>query len=173
MPIAVFGGHVLSVSEIDLATVQICLADDDSVCIDTSSLKNATCVDRGNPGDVGAGQCVINEETGEEEYFLNPDGLDDLELSREKNDVVDTFFDDCSGFVKGEASLTLAFKALTTDGTPVISTPSADPGIPQGLAAGAEVAVRQLTRTSPIRVRTAPGMMEGSGSGVPFRLCTR
>jgi hypothetical protein len=131
MPMTVFGSDVLDVSEIDLATVQLCLADDDTVCIDASSLRNANYVDRGNPGDVGADECAINELTGEEEYFLNPDMIDDLELAWEKKDVVGTLFDGCSGFDKGEASPTLVFKALTTDGTEVMSTPIGDPGVDQ------------------------------------------
>ena len=130
MPMTVFGSNVLDVQTIDLATVQLCLADD-SACIDAESLRNAVYVDRGTADDVGADECAINEETGEEEYFLNPDGLADLELAWEKKDVVETLFDDCDGFGKKEASPTLVFKALTYDGVPVSSTPLDDPGIDQ------------------------------------------
>ena len=45
--------------------------------------------------------------------------------------MVDTLFDDCDGFDKGEASPTLVFKALTNDGVPVVSAPVDDPGIDQ------------------------------------------
>jgi hypothetical protein len=130
MPMTVFGSDVLDVQTIDLATVQLCLADD-SACIDAESLRNAVYVDRGTADDVGADECAINEETGEEEYFLNPDRIDDLELAWEKMDVVEMLFDDCEDFAKGEASPTLVFKALTYDGVPVSSTPLDDPGIDQ------------------------------------------
>lgn len=131
MPMTVFGTDDLDVAEIDLATVQLCLADDDTVCIGADSLRDANYVDRGHPDDVGVAQCAINEDTGEEEYFLNPDDLDDLELAWDKRDVVDILFDGCEGFDKGEASPTLVFKAQTNDGTDVASTPVDDPGIDQ------------------------------------------
>lgn len=131
MPMTVFSSDLLDVYDIDLDTVQLCLADDDTTCIDASSLRDANYFDRGNPDDVGAAECAINEETGEEEYFLNPDLIDDLELAWDKKDVVGMLFDDCDGFGKGEASPTLIFKAETYDGLGVTSTPLDDPGIDQ------------------------------------------
>ena len=131
MPMTVFGCATLLASDIDLDTVQLCLADDDTVCIGADSLRNANYFDRGSLDDVGAAQCAINAETGEEEYFLNPDGFDDLELAWEKKDVVETLFEGCDGFDKKEASPTLIFKALTNDGVPVVSVPVNDPGIDQ------------------------------------------
>jgi hypothetical protein len=133
MPMTVFGTAALDVTDIDLDTVQLCLADAPDTCIDADSLRDATYPDpdRGNPGDIGASQCAINDETGAEEYFLNPDGVTDLELAWDKKDVVGTLFDDCSGFDKGEASPTLLFKAKTSDGTDVMSVPVGNPGVDQ------------------------------------------
>jgi hypothetical protein len=122
MPMTVFGSDVLDVSEIDLDTVQLCLADDDTVCIDAESLRNAVYMDRGSPDEVGAAMCP------DEEY---PDGIDDLELAWEKKDVVAMLFDDCDGFGKGEASPTLIFKAETYDGLGIRSAPLDDPGVDQ------------------------------------------
>ena len=130
MPMTVFGTDSLDVSEIDLATVELCL-EDESECIDATSLRNWVYEDRGEPADVGAAQCAINPDTGEEERFLTQDGIMDLELVWDKKDVVDVLFGDCDGFGKKEASPTLIFKALTTDGLQVISTPIGDPGIDQ------------------------------------------
>jgi hypothetical protein len=132
MPMTVFGSAALDISDIDMATVQLCRADDDSICIGADSLRNANVEDRGDPTtDIGAAQCAINPDTGEEERFLNPDGIDDLELAWEKRDVVDILFDGCDGFGKKEASPTLVLKAQTTGGTAIESTPVGDPGVDQ------------------------------------------
>lgn len=132
MPMTVFGSDTLDVSDIDLATVELCLASDDTTCIDASSLRNAVLEDRGDPTtDIGTAQCYIDPESGDEQRYLNQDGLDDLELAWEKRDVVDALFDGCDAFGKMEASPTLIIKALTNGGVEVISTPVDDPGVDQ------------------------------------------
>lgn len=130
MPMTVLGSETLDVSDIDLDTVQLCLADE-SECIDAGSLRDVNVEDRGGPDDIGAAQCAIDEETGEELHFLHPDGILDLELAWDKRDVVEDLFADCAGFGKKEASPTLIFKALTFGGVEVISTPVDDPGVDQ------------------------------------------
>lgn len=131
IPLTVFGSDTLDVSTIDLATVELCLTDG-TTCIDATSLDHAQIEDRGDPTtDIGAAQCYIDPLSGEEQRYLNQDGLDDLEMAWVKRDVVDELFDGCDGFDKMEASPTLIFKALTTDGVEVISTPVNDPGVDQ------------------------------------------
>jgi len=132
MPMTVFGSAELDVSEIDLDTVQLCLADDDTICIDVDSLENWQVEDRGDPTtDIGANMCAINPDTGEQERFLNQDLIMDLELRWNKRDVVDDLFDGCDGFDKKEASPTLIFKATTLGGVAIMSTPLDDPGVDQ------------------------------------------
>jgi hypothetical protein len=131
MPMTVFGSAELDVLDIDLATVELCLADDDTTCINADSLKNWNVEDRGDPtSDIGAAECAINEETGEQERFLTQDGIDDLELAWDKRDVVEILFADCADFNKQEASPTLIFKAKTLGGVPIMSTPFGDVGDP-------------------------------------------
>lgn len=132
MPMTVFGSDTLDVSDIDLTTIELCLASDDTTCIDVASLRNSVFEDRGDPTtDIGTAQCYIDPDTGEQQRYLNQDGIDDLELAWNKKDVVDVLFDDCDGFGKMEASPTLIIKALTTGGVEVISTPVDDPGVDQ------------------------------------------
>jgi hypothetical protein len=131
MPMTVFGSGSLDVTEIDLDTVMLCLADDEGTCIFEDSLEDANVEDRGNPDDVGAAECAINDETGEQERFLNKDLIMDLELAWNKRDVVDVLFASCRDFGKKEASPTLVFIALTFDGLEVRSTPVDSPGVDQ------------------------------------------
>lgn len=132
MPMTVFGSDTLDVTDIDLTTVELCLASDDTTCIDASSLVNSGVEDRGDPTtDIGTAQCYIDPSTGVEQRYLNQDGLEDLELAWDKKEVVDVLFDDCDAFDKKEASPTLIIKALTTGGVDVVSTPVDDPGVDQ------------------------------------------
>ena len=131
MPMTVFGSDTLDVTVIDLDTAMLCL-EDESECIGAGDLVNAVVEDRGDPTtDIGAAECAINEETGEQERFLNQDGIMDLELAWNKRAVVADLFDGCDAFGKKEASPTLIFKAMTFDGVEVKSTPVGDPGIDQ------------------------------------------
>lgn len=132
MPMTVFGSDTLDVTDIDLTTVELCLASDDTTCINASSLVNSEVEDRGDPTtDIGTAQCYIDPSTGVEQRYLNQDGLEDLELAWDKKEVVDVLFDDCDAFDKKEASPTLIIKALTTSGVNVVSTPVDDPGVDQ------------------------------------------
>ena len=126
----VFGTDTLDVNDIDMDTVQLCLSDDESVCLDHTSLREHDVTkDRGSPSDVGAGQCTIIDEV--EKEYLNRDGYLDLELAWEKNDVVETLLDSCCGLTNKAAGPSFIFKAQTSTFVDVVSSPVNNPGVDQ------------------------------------------
>ena len=128
-PVTIFGTAALDVSDIDISSLQLCLADDTDVCVGPP--QSWSVADRGDPDtDIGAAQCALNEETGEEEDFLNQDGLEDLDVTFDSRDLADLPGFGCP-LGKGEASATLVLKGLTNDGTEFMSVPVGDPGIDQ------------------------------------------
>jgi hypothetical protein len=128
-PVTIFGTADLDVADIDISSLQLCLADDTDVC--TGAPKSWSVADRGDPTtDQGAAQCAINPDTGEEEDFLNQDGLDDLDAGFDTRELAGLEGFGCP-LARNEASATVVVKGMTTGGTPFISTPIGDPGIDQ------------------------------------------
>lgn len=127
LPVTIFGSGMLDVSEIDLSTVELCLASDTDVC--TGPVVNSTIEDRGDPEtDLGASQCAIDPGTGEELNTLNPDGNDDIDVRFDSQDAVSDL-GLCDGLEKGDETATLVIKGQTNDGTEFISEPLDDVGI--------------------------------------------
>ena len=87
--------------------------------------------DRGTPpGDLGAAQCAINADTGEEEDFLNQDEKDDLDAAFDARAVQEMLGDFCGG-PKGSVSSPLVITGTTSDGIPFISVPIGNTGTDQ------------------------------------------
>jgi hypothetical protein len=133
-PVTIFGTASLDVSLIDVASLQLCLASDTTVC--TGAPQSWSIADRGDPGsDIGAAQCAINPETGEEEDFLNQDGIDDLDVAFDTQELAELAGFGCP-LDKKEASASLVIKGLLTDGTAIMSTAVNDAGVDQLYNAG-------------------------------------
>jgi hypothetical protein len=115
VPVTIFGGPLLDVSGIDIASVQLCLASDPGDCIGPPS--SWSIADRGSPGDVDAAQCAIIEEI--EQDFLNPDGFDDLDVAFDAAAVCSLI--DCGSLGKGDDSPDLIVKG-EVDGIDFVST---------------------------------------------------
>ena len=115
VPVTIFGGPLLDVSEIELDSVQLCLASDPDDCIGPPTAWSIA--DRGNPGDFGAAQCAIIDDI--EQDFLNPDGFDDLDVAFEASDVCALI--DCDSLSKGGDSPDLIIKG-EADGTDFVTS---------------------------------------------------
>jgi len=129
LPVTIFGSADLDVNEIDVSTVQLCLAsgpDDPANCI--SAVDAQFPEDRGDPDtDLGAAQCAVID--GVEQRFLNPDGFEDLDVLFNAPQVAT--LTECSTLSKGAASSTLVIKGELNDDTPFISIPEDSIGIDQ------------------------------------------
>jgi hypothetical protein len=130
VPMTVFGTDTLNVNDIDISSVKLCLVDE-SECLDQSSLRSYEVKDRGSPTDVGASQCTMIKGT--EQDYLTLDGIEDLELAWETQDVIERLLGNCCTLTNKAAGPTFIFKAKTTTTPPVdvISTPVNDPGVDQ------------------------------------------
>jgi len=126
LPVTIFGNSV-DVSQIDVSSLQLCLAGNPTQCT-TTPPKTWSIADRGDPtSDIGAAQCAIVD--GVEQHYLNPDGKNDLDagfLSQEVASLIG-----CAGLNKGDASATLILKGTLLDGTPFQSVPVGDVGVDQ------------------------------------------
>lgn len=118
LPVTIFGTADLDVSEINLSTLQLCLANDRDECV---SLVDATFPeDHGNPEtDLGAARCGRR----------NRDGFDDINALFSATAIATLI--ECSTIGQGNASPTLIIKGELTDGTQFQSTPVDDIGIDQ------------------------------------------
>jgi hypothetical protein len=126
-PVTIFGSDELDVSDIDIDSLMLCL-EDLSVC--TSLLpQDSSIADRGDPttDDIGASQCAVID--GVEQRFRTPDGLDDLDVAFDTQDLADVF--GCNALSKGDASSTLVLVGETNSGRPITSVPIGDVGIDQ------------------------------------------
>ena len=117
VPLTIFGGALFDVSDIDLSTVELCLASDPSDCIGPPT--SSSIADRGSPTDFDASQCAIVD--GVEQSFLNPDGFDDLDVAFDASEVCTLI--DCNSLGKGDTSPDLVVKG-ELDGIPFVSTNS-------------------------------------------------
>jgi hypothetical protein len=131
LPVTIFGADNFDVYDIDLSTLQLCLADM-SAC--TGAPRNVSYDDRGNPADdLGAAQCaVIEVEEGifEEQDYQTPDGLIDLDVAFEKSEVIQILGDFCS-MDKNSVSLPLVITGMTYEEMPIVSKPIPSPGVDQ------------------------------------------
>ena len=127
LPVTIFGNDIFDGYDIDVSSLQLCSAD--GVCVGPP--VDYSVADRGTPpGDLGAAQCAINPETGEEEDYLNKDGLDDLDAAFDARDVQEMLSEFCSG-PKGGVSSPLYITGTTMDGIPFISVPIGNAGVDQ------------------------------------------
>jgi hypothetical protein len=125
-PVTVFGTEDFDVNDIDVSSLQLCLADL-SLCT-TSAPPDFSVADRGDPTeDIGASQCAVIDDV--EQDFRTLDGWDDLDVAFHTQDVVSVI--GCGGLSKGDASSTLVLIGETNGGTPIFSVPVDDVGIDQ------------------------------------------
>lgn len=125
LPVTVFGTAGLDVTDIDFATLQLCLASDLSQCTSTPP-RNWTFADRGDPTtDLGAAQCQVID--GVEQDFLNPDGLLDVDVRFESQEVAQLI--DCGSLNKKDESPTLVLVGKLLSGADFQSFPLDDVGI--------------------------------------------
>lgn len=126
-PVTVFGRSDFDVDDVDISSLQLCLADL-SQCT-ASPPKDSSVFDRGDPTtDIGAAQCAL-DPFGEELDWLNQDGFDDLDVTFHTQEVVSVI--GCDGLNKNDASPTLVLIGQTTGGMPITSVPIGDAGIDQ------------------------------------------
>ena len=124
-PLTIFGNG-LDVSDIDIASLRLCLASDASICTASGPASWST-ADRGTATDVGAASCAVID--GVEQHFLNPDGKLDLDVAFDSQEVAQLI--GCSNLAIGAASEPLVLTGQTLSGTPIESIPVGDPGIDQ------------------------------------------
>lgn len=125
LPVTVFGNAV-DVSDVDASSLQLCLASDTTQC--TNGPVDSSIADRGDATtDIGAAACQIID--GVEQDFLNRDGLDDLEVVFDSQEVTDLV--NCDTLEKKDTSPTLVLIGQLNDGTPLTSVPVDDVGIDQ------------------------------------------
>jgi len=128
LPVTIFGTDSFDVADIDLSTLQLCLADL-SAC--TDGPRDWSMDDRGDPSsDLGAAMCATDPDTGEELDFLNPDGILDLDVAFEASEVQAMLEVFCGG-PKNGVSPTLVITGSTFDGTAIFSAPIGNTGIDQ------------------------------------------
>jgi hypothetical protein len=129
LPVTIFGSASLDVLDIDVSTLQLCVAGDLSRC--TGAPTDWSTEDRGDPtSDLGADMCAIDPDTEDELRTLNPDGFLDIDAAFEASEVQGILGDFCSG-PKEQSSPTLVIIGETLDGTPIFSDPIGDDGIDQ------------------------------------------
>lgn len=129
LPVTIFGRADLDVTDIDIASLKLCLASDTSSCTSTPPVTWSI-ADRGDPTtDIGAAQCAIDPITGLEQHFLNPDGFLDLDVGFVSQKVAALI--GCAALDKGEPSPTLVLVGELTNGQPIQSYPVHDVGIDQ------------------------------------------
>ena len=127
LPVTIFGNDIFDGHDIDVSSLQLCSTDGGCV----GPPVDYSVADRGTPpGDLGAAQCAINPDTGEEEDFLNKDFIDDLDAAFDAKDVQEMLSEFCSG-PKGGVSSTLYVTGTTVDGIPFISVPLGNAGVDQ------------------------------------------
>lgn len=138
LPVTIFGTDAFDLADVDPSTLQLCL-EDLSACTDAP--RNYSMSDRGDPAsDLGAAMCAIDPATGQELDFLNPDGVLDLDVAFEANEVQAMLGVFCS-MPKGALSEALIIKGFTFDGTPIRSIPFPDDSIDQLLKVNKSPAV--------------------------------
>jgi hypothetical protein len=126
LPVTIFGTEDFDVDDIDISTLQLCLADG-SVC--TNGPTDWSTADRGNPTtDLGASQCYILDLV--EQDYLNPDGWLDLDAAFDANEVQDMLGEFCAS-EKGAVSEPLIIIGATFDGIEIYSVPVPSVGIDQ------------------------------------------
>lgn len=134
LPVTIFGTGDFDVADVDMSTLQLCLAPadpaDEPVC--TSAPRNWSIADRGDPTtDLGAGMCALDPVTGEELDYLNKDTILDLDAAFEASEVQEMlatgFCDEAKNTVSGELIIT----GSMGDGTPIRSIPVGNTGIDQ------------------------------------------
>jgi len=130
LPVTIFGADDFDVRDIDLDSLQLCRLVG-AGCTPFGSVIDSSIADRGDPNsDLGASQCAIDPDTGEELDFLNPDGFLDLDAAFDKRAVSD-LLDVCAGGSKNDSSVTLFILGSLLDGTPISSFPIGNNGIDQ------------------------------------------
>ena len=133
LPVTIFGAADLDVTNIDLASLQLC-RDDNGDCTPLGSVIDSKTADRGRPGDRGASECerIDTDDDGVPDLdVLNPDGFVDLDAAFDKfavSDLLDICADDGS---KGDSSQPLVIQGSLLDGTPILSTAVGTDGIDQ------------------------------------------
>jgi len=130
IPVTIFGSAGVDVSDIDVSSLRLCL--EDKVTCTTLEPKSYSVMDRGDPTtDLGASACAIVD--GIEQRYLNPDGLDDLDVGFDAQDVVSSLFAGCAGIAKNNPTPTVVLVGALSDGSPIESVPVGDLGIDQFL----------------------------------------
>lgn len=120
-PVTIFGDTGFDVTQIDIATVKLCLASDTTNCVGPPEAYSTE--DRGDPTtDLGANTCSRNDTS-------NPDGFTDIDVAFDSQSVATLI--DCDSLNKGESSPTLVIYGELLDGTPFTSVPIGDSGIDQ------------------------------------------
>ena len=116
-PTTLFGGEGgLDVNDIDVSSLQLCVVG--GAC--TGAPVDWQIEDRGDPAtDIGTSQCAIDPTTGEEERFLNPDGIDDLELRWSTAEVCAII--GCDVLSKGDVSADLQIMGFTNNGISIMT----------------------------------------------------
>jgi hypothetical protein len=125
-PITIFGTSSVDVTKIDVTSLRLCLASNPSTCT-TSGPQSFSIGDRGAPTDVGAGSCKVID--GVEQNFLNPDGIQDLEVTFDTQEVA--LLIGCDGLAVGATSATLIVTGKTMTGTSFATIPVGNPGVDQ------------------------------------------
>ncbi len=131
LPVTVFGDANLDVTQIDVYSLKLCVADaggePTSDC--TGPPRNWSISDRGNPDtDLGADRCAVVD--GVEVDYLTRDGLADLDVAFEAQEV--TAIIGCAELARKAASPTLVLVGTAGNGaTPLQSVPAHDAGIDQ------------------------------------------
>jgi hypothetical protein len=106
------------VNEINLNSVQLCLASDTAQCIGLVDARFPG--DRGNPStDLGTTACRGK--------VANPDGLDDTDLFFSATEIAGLI--NCGSLSKGAVSPALIIKGQRNDGTEFRSSPQNNIGI--------------------------------------------
>ena len=133
LPVTIFGTESFDVTQIEFATLRLCL-EDNSVC--TNPPKSWSIGDRGDPTkDLGASQCALLEvapDTFEEQNYLNRDGFLDLNVTfatSEVQDMLGASF--CSGPKNGVSPALIITGVTRLAGTPIYSVPVPNAGIDQ------------------------------------------
>lgn len=128
----IFGWEIESVNYIDPTSLQLCRADDLDDC--TGAPRDWSFADRGDPNsDLGAAMCYmldLGEGVFEEQDYLYPDGLLDLDVAFEAGDVQALLGDFCNGEKNG-VSVPLVLKGSMLEGTTIFSVPIFNLGIDQ------------------------------------------
>jgi hypothetical protein len=121
------------VLDVDPSTLRLCLASDPSQC--TGAPRDVSLSDRGDPGtDLGAPACALIEvEDGvfQEQDYLNPDLLLDMDAAFEASEVRALIGSYCEQLDKGDPLPPLVLRGRTWDDVEVESTATFDTGIDQ------------------------------------------